>query len=84
MDLATQLMLEAFGGGPNEWPYTPEEWEARARESIPAPNFDYIAGGAGSEETLRANRRMPRREGGGGQELSGRGFDQRGLVRRRW
>jgi lactate 2-monooxygenase len=56
MDLATQLMLEAFGGGPNEWPYTPEDWESRARESIPAPNFDYIAGGAGSEETLRANR----------------------------
>ena len=56
MDLATQLMLEAFGGGPNEWPYTPEEWEARARDSIPAPNFDYIAGGAGSEETIRANR----------------------------
>jgi lactate 2-monooxygenase len=56
MDLATQLMLEAFGGGPNEWPYTPEEWEARARESIPAPNFDYIAGGAGSEDTVRANR----------------------------
>ena len=56
MDLATQLMLEAFAGGPNEWPYTPEEWEARARESIPAPNFDYIAGGAGAEETLRANR----------------------------
>ena len=56
MDLATQLMLEAFGGGPNEWPYTPEEWEARARESIPAPNFDFIAGGAGSEDTIAANR----------------------------
>jgi len=56
MDLATQLMLEAFGGGPNEWPYTPEEWEARARDSIAPPNFDYVAGGAGSEETVRANR----------------------------
>ncbi len=38
------------------WPLTPEGWEQRAREAIPAGNFNYIAGGAGSEATMRANR----------------------------
>jgi lactate 2-monooxygenase len=37
------------------WPLTPEGWEQRARESIPAGNFGYIAGGAGTESTMRAN-----------------------------
>ncbi len=55
-DLATRLMIEVFAGGSNEWPWSPEEWEARARDAIPEPNFDYVAGGAGSEETVRANR----------------------------
>jgi len=55
-DIATQLMIEVYAGGSNEWPWAPEAWEARARESIPEPNFDYIAGGAGSEETAAANR----------------------------
>ncbi|HET7044055.1 MAG TPA: alpha-hydroxy-acid oxidizing protein [Gaiellaceae bacterium] len=38
------------------WPLTPEGWEQKARESIPEGNFGYIAGGAGSESTIRANR----------------------------
>jgi L-lactate dehydrogenase (cytochrome) len=34
-----------------------EEWEARAKEKLDAPKFDYIAGGAGAGDTMRANRR---------------------------
>lgn len=49
-------MIEAYAGGPNEWPWSPEQWERRAREALPEPNFDYIAGGAGSEATVAANR----------------------------
>ena len=32
-----------------------EDWEALARERLPGPAFDYVAGGAGSESTMRAN-----------------------------
>jgi lactate 2-monooxygenase len=38
------------------WPLTPEGWEARAREALPEGAFGYIAGGAGTESTMRANR----------------------------
>jgi lactate 2-monooxygenase len=33
-----------------------EDWEARAKEKLPAPQFYYIAGGAGAGDTMRANR----------------------------
>jgi isopentenyl diphosphate isomerase/L-lactate dehydrogenase-like FMN-dependent dehydrogenase len=33
-----------------------EEWEYRARQILPDGPFGYIAGGAGSEDTMRANR----------------------------
>src|SRR5918911_3439442 len=33
-----------------------EDWEALARERLEPGAFDYIAGGAGSESTMRANR----------------------------
>jgi lactate 2-monooxygenase len=42
--------------GGSEWPVSPEEWEARAREKLEQGPFDYVAGGAGSEATIRANR----------------------------
>ena len=41
-------------GGP-EWPISPEDWEARAAELLEPGPFGYIAGGAGSEATMRAN-----------------------------
>ena len=41
--------------GESPWPIAPEEWEARAAESLEPGPFDYIAGGAGSESTMRAN-----------------------------
>ncbi|HSP74098.1 MAG TPA: alpha-hydroxy-acid oxidizing protein [Gaiellaceae bacterium] len=37
------------------WPLTPEGGEQRAREAMPEGNFGYVAGGAGSESTMRAN-----------------------------
>ena len=41
--------------GAPEWPVAPEEWEAAAKAKIDAGAFDYIAGGAGGEATMRAN-----------------------------
>jgi lactate 2-monooxygenase len=41
---------------PHDWPITAEEWERAAAETLPPDAFGYIAGGAGSEETMRANR----------------------------
>ncbi|MFC5471242.1 alpha-hydroxy-acid oxidizing protein [Cohnella suwonensis] len=38
------------------FPVTFEDWENRARTILPVSSFDYITGGAGSEETMRANR----------------------------
>jgi lactate 2-monooxygenase len=32
-----------------------DDWEALAREKLPQPAYDYVAGGAGSESTMRAN-----------------------------
>jgi lactate 2-monooxygenase len=40
---------------PPEWPVTAEDWEHAAREKLDDSAFGYIAGGAGAEETMRAN-----------------------------
>ena len=39
-----------------EWPITPAEWETRAEDALDPGAFGYIAGGAGGELTMRANR----------------------------
>ncbi len=54
-DFGTPLMLEAYMGQNAEWPWSPEEWEARAAELLDKPNFEYVAGGAGGESTVAAN-----------------------------
>jgi lactate 2-monooxygenase len=41
--------------GDYPWPLTPAEWEARAAAEMDPGPFDYVAGGAGSEATMRAN-----------------------------
>jgi lactate 2-monooxygenase len=38
------------------WPVSSSEWEERAAAGLGRKRFDYIAGGAGEEATLRANR----------------------------
>jgi lactate 2-monooxygenase len=55
----------SFEGGPfqtgiylsggYQWPLTAREWEARAAAELEPGPFDYVAGGAGSEATMRAN-----------------------------
>jgi lactate 2-monooxygenase len=40
---------------PPEWPVSADGWEAAAEEKLDAGAFGYIAGGAGAEETMRAN-----------------------------
>ena len=52
-----QIQTSIYVAGESEWPISPDEWEARAAETLEPGPFDYIAGGAGSESTMRANRR---------------------------
>ena len=51
---ATQA--EIYAGGADDLPLDPDEWEARAKAILEPGPFDYIAGGAGSESTMLANR----------------------------
>jgi len=40
----------------HEWPVEADDWEREAQEKLAPRAFGYIAGGAGSESTIRANR----------------------------
>jgi lactate 2-monooxygenase len=51
-----QVQTSIYVAGGSPWPIAPEDWEARAAEALEPGPFDYIAGGAGSEATMRANR----------------------------
>ena len=51
---ATQA--EIYGGGADDLPIDPDKWESRAKAVLEPGPFDYIAGGAGGESTMRANR----------------------------
>jgi lactate 2-monooxygenase len=51
----SQVQNAIYVAGESPWPIAPEEWEARAADVLEAGPFDYIAGGAGSEATMRAN-----------------------------
>jgi isopentenyl diphosphate isomerase/L-lactate dehydrogenase-like FMN-dependent dehydrogenase len=51
----SQVQNAIYLAGGSEWPVSAEEWETRARETLEPGPFDYVAGGAGSEATLRAN-----------------------------
>ena len=50
-----QIQTSIYVAGESPWPIAPEEWKARAAETLEPGPFDYIAGGAGSESTIRAN-----------------------------
>jgi lactate 2-monooxygenase len=52
----TFVQNEIYSSGECSWPVAFDEWESLARERIDPAAFDYIAGGAGSEATMRANR----------------------------
>jgi len=51
----SQVQNAIYVSGESPWPISPEEWEARAAEQLDPGAFDYIAGGAGLESTMRAN-----------------------------
>ena len=51
----SRIQNAIYVSGESPWPITPEEWETRAAEVLEPGPFDYIAGGAGSEATMRAN-----------------------------
>jgi isopentenyl diphosphate isomerase/L-lactate dehydrogenase-like FMN-dependent dehydrogenase len=52
----TQVQNEIYISGESPWPVGADDWEARAAEQLDAGPFGYIAGGAGAEATMRANR----------------------------
>jgi lactate 2-monooxygenase len=52
----SQFQNEIYVTGESPWPVGAHEWEARASEQLEPGPFGYIAGGAGSEATVRANR----------------------------
>ena len=51
----SQVQNAIYLGGGAEWPVTAADWEARAAEVLEPGPFGYIAGGAGTEATVRAN-----------------------------
>jgi lactate 2-monooxygenase len=55
-DEGSQVQNAIYLGGRAEWPITADDWEARAEEVLDPRPFGYIAGGAGAELTIRANR----------------------------
>ena len=56
LEPGSQVQNAIYLAGGSDWPISPEEWETRAREALERGPFDYVAGGAGSEATVRANR----------------------------
>jgi isopentenyl diphosphate isomerase/L-lactate dehydrogenase-like FMN-dependent dehydrogenase len=56
-----EIYLNGLTGHKPAQPLVAEELEERARAVLPAPAYVYVAGGAGGEETLRANRDAFRR-----------------------
>ena len=56
LESGSQVQNAIYLAGGAEWPVAAEDWEAAAREQLEQGPFDYVAGGAGSEATVRANR----------------------------
>ena len=52
----SSVQNEIYVTGEAPWPIDADDWEARAAEVLDPGPFGYIAGGAGSEATMRANR----------------------------
>ncbi len=65
LSLGVQRQMEIYLAGlhgqrPTQ-PIAPEEWEEKARAVLPPAAYIYVAGGAGGEDTVRANRDAFRR-----------------------
>ena len=52
----SQVQNQIYLSGESPWPVGAAEWEARASAQLEAGPYGYIAGGAGAESTMRANR----------------------------
>jgi isopentenyl diphosphate isomerase/L-lactate dehydrogenase-like FMN-dependent dehydrogenase len=55
LDPGSQVQNAVYLAGGSQWPVAAEDWEAAARAKLEQGPFDYVAGGAGSEATMRAN-----------------------------
>ena len=55
LDRGNIVQNQIYLSGGTAWPVGAGAWEARAREVLAQGPFDYVAGGAGAEETMRAN-----------------------------
>src|SRR5439155_27249414 len=51
-----EIYQKGLAANAPEVPFTFAELEQRAREKLSAGAYGYVAGGAGAEETMRANR----------------------------
>jgi lactate 2-monooxygenase len=56
LEPGSQVQNAIYLAGHSDWPVSPDDWEAAARAKLDQGPFDYVAGGAGSESTIRANR----------------------------
>ena len=52
----SQVQNEIYISGESPWPIGSDDWESRAAAKLDSGAFGYIAGGAGEEATMRANR----------------------------
>jgi lactate 2-monooxygenase len=52
----SQIQNAIYVSGQAEWPIAHGDWEQQARETLDEGAFGYIAGGAGAELTIEANR----------------------------
>jgi isopentenyl diphosphate isomerase/L-lactate dehydrogenase-like FMN-dependent dehydrogenase len=56
-----EIYARGLEGGGRGWPVRLDDLEQRARAVLSPGAYDYVAGGAGSEDTVRANREAFRR-----------------------
>ena len=54
-DGGEQTLAQAYATGGGQWPVGYDDWEANAKSKLEQAAFDYVAGGAGTEATMRAN-----------------------------
>jgi lactate 2-monooxygenase len=54
-DFQNEIYLQGLGGQLPPWPLAVQELERRAYEAMSTEAEGYVAGGAGSEATMRAN-----------------------------
>ena len=54
LEPGSQVQNAIYLAGGAGWPVSPDDWETGARERLEQGPFDYVAGGAGSEATVRA------------------------------